>query len=59
MSVNQAFFFKQWHLKFWTKILLHIAFEGMKMHIFSIKENLESVGRFWCLDLYFNEEVQV
>ncbi len=46
-------------LKFWTKILLHIAFEGMKMHIFSIKENLESVGRFWCLDLYFNEEVQV
>ncbi len=28
----------------------------MKNAYFSIKENLESVGRFWCLDLYFNKE---
>ncbi len=31
----------------------------MKNAYFSVKENLESVGRFWCLDLYFNNEVQV
>ncbi len=31
----------------------------MIMHIFLIKENIESVGRFWSLDLYLNNEVQV
>ncbi len=25
----------------------------------AVKKNLESVGRFWFLDLYFNKEVQV
>ncbi len=25
--------------------------------LFSMKENEESVGCFWCLDLYFNNDV--
>ncbi len=59
--------FKQWHLKFWTKILLqpyslwmneneyfaYLCILYYIMYIFSIKEN------FCCLDLYFHNVVQV